>query len=484
MTVASPRSVVLVTATEPEPRTFGKQVVIGGLLDHLCERLGADRVHVVLISSVRQRPATPYAVHVLDKPRPAEQLGALATRVALPPHSPLQEAALWSPGLGRELRAVLEEIDADLEIWDTMRVGQYARLRPRSRRILYADDLFSKRYTSMLERIADDPTKVSNPLGEFAKLLPGLARTLATRPWVYTPLLKLERRLVAAAEDEAPRHFDQTLLVSEDETRELRERASSDTAHTLPPLLRAPRANERSFDGRPTFVFLGGLDFAPNRDGLTWFLSTCRDSVLSAVPNVEVLVIGRGSSDLPLEAEAWGGRVKGLGWVEDLDVVLGSAAALISPLRIGSGIKIKVLESLARGLPVVATPEGVLGLNVDASDGCLVADTPAELARCFVEAVDPDRNKELSAAALRRWQLSSPRAWWPGPTTTYSDWLRGLTTTTSRGSGKSRPRCRPHRPAGSVAPASLRAAAGPRPRCGARRAGPRGTTGRPRRSRA
>ena len=246
MTVATPRSVVLVTATEPEPRTFGKQVVIGGLLDHLCERLGADRVHVVLISSVRQRPATPYAVHVLDKPRPAEQLGALATRVALPPHSPLQEAALWSPGLGRELRAVLEEIDADLEIWDTMRTGQYALTMPRSPRILYADDLFSNRYGTMLERLRTDPSGLGNPLGEFAKMLPGVAGTLAAQPWICRRLLQIERRLTFRSEQRAPAHFDTTVLVNPAETAELTRRSGNPAARTLPPCSPSPQPGAAS----------------------------------------------------------------------------------------------------------------------------------------------------------------------------------------------------------------------------------------------
>ena len=92
--------------------------------------------------------------------------------------------------------------------------------------------------------------------------------------------------------------------------------------------------------------------------------------------------------------------------MENLDDVLLSAAGMVSPLRIGSGVKIKVLEALARGLPVVATRQGVLGLDVGAHDGCLIADTPAELAQCLAEATDPVRNQALSAAALRRWQVS------------------------------------------------------------------------------
>jgi polysaccharide biosynthesis protein PslH len=404
--LASPQSVVLVTASEPEPRSFGKQVVIGGLLDHLCERLGADRVHVVLISSIRERPATQYAVHVIEKPRPAEQLRALATRVALPPHSSLQEAALWSSDVRRELRTVLVTINADLEIWDTMRTGQYALTMPRGPRILYADDLFSKRYGTMRDRMRTDPSGLGNPLGEFAKMLPGVAGTLAARPWICRRLLQIERRLTYRSEQRAPAHFDITVLVNPAETAELIQRSGSPAARTLLPLLREPPKRRRHFGGSPTFVFVGGLDFPPNRDGLTWFLRECREPVLRAIPGFRLLLVGRGSNTPPPEAAAWGGHVEPLGWVENLDDVLLSVAGMVSPLQVGSGVKIKVLEALARGLPVVATRQGVLGLDVGADDGCLIADTPAELAQGLAEATDPVRNQALSAAALRRWQMS------------------------------------------------------------------------------
>lgn len=397
------RSAVVVTATEPEPRSFGKQVVLGGLLDHLVARLGPDRVHVVLVGRPAERPPVPYQRHLVARPSTADQLRAVVGRVLLPPHAALQEAALWSPRVHRELGAVLERVDADLEIWDTMRTGQYALQLPRRRRVLYADDLFSERYASMLARLRADPQHVANPLGEFARLLPGWAARLVAPRAVHRPLLELERRLTRRSEEAAPQHFDATVLVSPDETRELRARTGDPSVRTLLPLLPMPGSRHRCVDGTPRFVFLGGLDFAPNRDGLTWFLTHCRDAVLQALPDFTLELVGRGS-DLPLpEAAAWGGHVRPLGWVDDLDEVLTSAAALLSPLRTGSGIKIKVLEAMARGLPVVATPQGVLGLGVGPDEGCLVAETPVELARLLVEAADPERNRQLSAAAQHSW---------------------------------------------------------------------------------
>jgi glycosyltransferase involved in cell wall biosynthesis len=328
----------------------------------------------------------------------------MATRVILPPHSSLQEAALWSPRVLSELSALLAGIEADVEIWDTMRMGQYASALPRRRRVLYADDLFSLRYATMLDRIRTDRTRLSNPLGEFGRLLPGPARRLAGHPWVYRPLLQLERRRTAQSEERAPAQFDGTALVSAEEAAVLRQRTGSATVATLLPLIDVPAARLRQFGGRRTFVFLGGLDFPPNRDGLTWFLRHAREAVLAAMPDFELLVVGRGSDEaMPAEAAAWGDHVRPLGWVADLDDVLLTAAGLLSPLRMGSGTKIKVLEALARGLPVVATPHGVLGLGVGREQGCLVSPTPEGLAGLLAEAAGPAANAVLSAAATAAW---------------------------------------------------------------------------------
>lgn len=408
---ARTRSAVLITASEPEPRAFGKQVVIGGLLDHLVRRLGPDQVHVVLIGHRDvERPTTTYRTHVIGKPAAADQLRSVITRVVGGPHTPLQEAALWSPEVRDRLRRTLADIGADLEIWDTMRTGQYAAAvaRPgsRPRSVLYADDLFSKRYASMLARIRTDRTRLANPLGEFGKVLPGPAARIVAQPAVYRPLLKLEERLCARSEDAAPHRFDATILVNPEETDELSRRSGSATVRTLLPLLPEPRSRpERHYQG-PEFVFLGGLDFPPNADGLTWFLRECREAVLAAVPDFRLLLVGRGTDRTLPEAEPWGDRVRAAGWVDDLDAVLAGAAGLLSPLRFGSGIKIKVLEALARGLPVVATPAGVLGLPVGPDQGCLVGDGPSALAAQLATAADPDRNDALSRAARATWEAS------------------------------------------------------------------------------
>lgn len=411
---------VFITATEPEPRRYGKQVVIGGILDHLVNRLGPDDVHLVLVGRPEaERPALPYRLHVVTKPGTMGQAVSVLRDVVLPPigdryRRPLQEAALHSDSVATGLRDLLRTIDADVEIWDTVRMGQYApavprRTAPPVRRLLYADDLFSERYAAMLAETGGS----GNPGGEFAKLLPGPARRVLASPKVHRPLLKLERDLVAASEERQPAWFDATYLISDEETSRLRARTSSQVPRpvieTLPPLLREPRALTRDGGtGAPEFTFIGGFDYAPNLDGLDWFLANCRPAVDAAVPGAVINVVGSGTDRGLDSAAGWGGRVRFLGWVDDLDAVLNRSIALLSPLRSGSGVKIKVLEALARGLPVVATEAGVQGISAGDDQpaeaaGLLVGSSPSELAAAMRAATDPVTNKRLSEAARATW---------------------------------------------------------------------------------
>ena len=251
--------------------------------------------------------------------------------------------------------------------------------------------------------------------GQFSRLLPGPARRVLADPGVQRRLLEVEQRLVAGAEVRQPHWFERTMLVSDEETDVLRERLGdgpgAPEVSTLPPLLRAQPSVLRAVTehAAPEFTFVGGFGYAPNRQGMDWFLQTCREAVLERLPDVIVNVVGPGTDAGLSSAEPWGSAVRFLGWVDDLDEVLGLSLALLSPLRSGSGIKIKVLEALSRGLPVVATPAGVQGVVRSeqlGGTGVLVGSSPDELAEAMAALVDRATREALSRAARRTWDES------------------------------------------------------------------------------
>jgi glycosyltransferase involved in cell wall biosynthesis len=108
-----------------------------------------------------------------------------------------------------------------------------------------------------------------------------------------------------------------------------------------------------------TLIFIGGQDHFPNEEGLTWFLKNVYPLILGKCPSVSLLVTSTWRDDYK---KLYGSlNVKFIGFVENLDEHLKNSV-LITPIRIGSGIRVKVFTSMAKGLPVVSTVLGASGI--------------------------------------------------------------------------------------------------------------------------
>ncbi len=124
--------------------------------------------------------------------------------------------------------------------------------------------------------------------------------------------------------------------------------------------------------------FIGALGYQPNAEGLAWFFREIWPHVRQSRPDVKVRVIGR----IPPTGFPWEGEgIEPLGFVEDPGPEMATWAALIVPLRIGGGTRIKILEAFSRRCPVVSTALGAHGLGAEADRHLLLADEPEAFAR-------------------------------------------------------------------------------------------------------
>lgn len=123
-------------------------------------------------------------------------------------------------------------------------------------------------------------------------------------------------------------------------------------------------------------IFTGSLRYAPNREALAWFVEQVYPRVQAAVEGVSLTVTGEtGAAPVP--------AARGLeltGRVDDVRPLVAGAAVSIAPILSGGGTRLKVLEAMALGTPVVATPKAVEGLDVHHGEHLLIADTPAAFA--------------------------------------------------------------------------------------------------------
>ncbi|MEM9553908.1 MAG: glycosyltransferase family 4 protein [Acidobacteriota bacterium] len=212
-------------------------------------------------------------------------------------------------------------------------------------------------------------------------------------------LLRLEASRLARAEGEAVDRVDATVTLTADDAARLRRLVSAvgaaDAAiDTVPAPFDAQLEPGPPLAGDPAVVVFGSAGWPPNLDGARFFVERVWPLVRRRAPAARLHLFGFG---------ALGARLSG---VErhpapaDASTALARDSLLAVPLFIGSGIRMKILEAWARGVPVVATSTAAAGLVAPPSDdpAVLIADRPEDFAAALIEAHRPERRAPLVTA--------------------------------------------------------------------------------------
>jgi glycosyltransferase involved in cell wall biosynthesis len=199
--------------------------------------------------------------------------------------------------------------------------------------------------------------------------------TAALTPGWKGRLLAREARRLARWEGEAVRRVAATLPLSEEDAARLRQLSGGGRVRVV----RAPfpelAPGLSVLSGDPPVVLLASRGWLPNEDSVRWFLGEVWPAVRAEVPGAVLHVFGGLS-----------GKSAGEGAVHhpsprDSAEAFAPGSILAVPLRIGSGVRMKVLEAWARGVPVVGTFAAVSGLEVEDGREALIAGDPAAFAR-------------------------------------------------------------------------------------------------------
>ena len=399
--------VVFVSAVLPFPVDAGKKVVVSGILSYLVERYGAKNITYILLGGATeemlQKADMPCECVVFEQPGLLYRLWNVLWRAAITRAKSIQESMLYSPKLGKNLQATVAEIDPDLIICDTFRTGQFFEnnRRPKGDYILYMDDLFSLRYARMLGVLSRFPGAELNVLGNFSRFIPAPLRLLIRSSLLQKLLLKLERRLVEKRERACVRWFDTTLLINREEAELLRKETGLSSIWTVKPLLsNIAKETGRGYNGNPEFVFLGDLSLPHNRFSIGHFIEEQMDHILKEIPGFRLHIIGKGADNGLLRlVERYKSSITVEGFVDDLEEVFDASCAMVVPLLFGSGVKIKTLEALSRGLPTLTTSYGVEGIQVTNEVDCLVEDDIERYSQLMSSLTNVDYNRNISRGA-------------------------------------------------------------------------------------
>ncbi len=254
-------------------------------------------------------------------------------------------------------------------------LGQYAGHYRRIPSILFEHDIYFQSIARRLEFMTSPIEKIQ-------------AR------WEYLRALRYELRLLP--------QLDRIQVCSRDNgdyvtsfCPELRSRIDSDSRAGID-----TSRYEFCIDGREPFtlLFLGSFRHLPNQEALRWFLRGVFPKLRAAEPRIRLIVVG--SDPPPPHSIPDDGAIELVGFVEDVREPLARYAVFICPILSGSGVRVKLLEAFAAGIPVVSTRLGAEGLTAADGEICALADDPAAFARAILDLLaDPQKAADMAGRA-------------------------------------------------------------------------------------
>jgi glycosyltransferase involved in cell wall biosynthesis len=168
----------------------------------------------------------------------------------------------------------------------------------------------------------------------------------------------------------------------------------------------APKRVERT--QAPALAYTGHLEWQPNTQGLDWFCREVWHRIRDRVPEAKLTIAGPGLRRTPeglMVPPNWClPGITTVGYVEDLEDLYRQNVAMIAPILGGSGVRMKLLESMRAGMPTVTTTDGAAGLAVEDGREMFIADDPAafseRVARVLSDAELRDRLRMAGYAYL------------------------------------------------------------------------------------
>ncbi len=295
-------------------------------------------------------PEVPY------RPAPGNAVRALISPI------PRSVISTWSPMMARLVQEEIRSESFDAAIALTTKAGEYLK-SCKLPKILDNDNVDSA-YFARIVSLAD------NPFNKFRRKL----------TWVK--VARHEEKLVAS--------FDATTAVSEEDRRALAKQIPS--AEDRGAIFVVPNGVDlklvdyriETMDPR-SLVFTGALTYQANLDAAIFFCEKILPRIRLEVPDVQPIITGSYSGiDVNPLLEA---GVTLTGFIEDIRPVVAGSAALVAPLRIGGGTRLKILEAMALGTPVVATKLGAAGIGAEHGRTAFLADNPEDFARYAVSLI-------------------------------------------------------------------------------------------------
>jgi glycosyltransferase involved in cell wall biosynthesis len=197
------------------------------------------------------------------------------------------------------------------------------------------------------------------------------------------------------------KRFDKIITLTEKDKSILSEYISSEKIYVSPATIKSDLIQKENYSSfRNKLVFIGSSIHLPNKDGIKWFINYVMPILEKEIPDIHLDILG--SWDKRFINENKRRNIKFPGYIDDLTSAFQSSL-LIVPLRIGSGMRLKIVEAINHKVPFITTSIGAEGLDFENDLDCLIADTPESFANGIVSlSNDSSRQHEMVDHASAR----------------------------------------------------------------------------------
>lgn len=165
-----------------------------------------------------------------------------------------------------------------------------------------------------------------------------------------------------------------------------------------------------------TLIFAGSMNWYPNKDAMLFFADEIWPLLKKRRPTIKMIVVGQSPPRKLLKLSKKDPHFVVTGYVDDVRSYFNKASIYVCPIRDGGGTRLKILDALASGKPIIATSIAVEGINVTPAENIVTADTPEEFVKETLHLIDtPGRRKQLStkgrylAETLYDWSIIGNR---------------------------------------------------------------------------
>jgi glycosyltransferase involved in cell wall biosynthesis len=294
-----------------------------------------------------------------------------------------------------------------LNCWSLQSASQLSdALRSRQIDTVQMEGVHLMKYLPIIQKAPEPPAIVVDWHNIESEVMWRYAET--TGNWAKKVVAKRTAKQIERAEDRLLNTCAKHTVTSERERQKLLARRPGANIQVIPNGVDASFYTARKIadacrrngqrDSKHAILFVGSMDYHANIDAVTWFSRTAWPEIARNHPNLHFTIVGRNPA--PEVRALASDRIRITGTVDDVRPFYASAVAAVVPLRFGGGTRLKILEAMAAGVPVVSTRMGAEGIEAEDDVHLLLADCGREIAAAFRRiASSAETRARLSVAA-------------------------------------------------------------------------------------